>query len=177
MHSIYGLWKYIHLRDTQPEIIDRTATITSQGGYLAYQLTGENVCSKSSASANGFLNVHTLEWDEHALTFAGITVDKLPKLCEASDVFSLSKKAGKAARSSRRHPRYHRRRRRSTQSAWFQCYQERNHDFFYGYQRRYPPFSKVRNYKRHKPMVLLLDRGDKAYRRCNFRRRKLCKLV
>ena len=95
MHSIYGLWKYIHLRDTQPEIIDRTATITSQGGYLAYQLTGENVCSKSSASANGFLNVHTLEWDEHALTFAGITVDKLPKLCEASDVFSLSKKAAK----------------------------------------------------------------------------------
>ena len=54
--------------------------------YIIQQLTGEYVIDYSLASATGLLNIHTLQWDSNALTYAGITADKLPELVSVFDV-------------------------------------------------------------------------------------------
>lgn len=93
VHSIYGIWKYMHLKRTCPELIKRVGIVTNQGGFLAYEMTGQNVCTASMASANGFLNMHTLKWDYESLELAGITADMLPRLCEADEILPLCESA------------------------------------------------------------------------------------
>uniref|UniRef100_UPI000A8F0A0C FGGY family carbohydrate kinase n=1 Tax=Tepidanaerobacter sp. EBM-38 TaxID=1918496 RepID=UPI000A8F0A0C len=50
IHSIYPLWKIIHLKESQPDIFSKAAYITSQLEYIFEQLTGEFVESKTIAS-------------------------------------------------------------------------------------------------------------------------------
>ncbi|WP_213974303.1 gluconokinase [Tepidanaerobacter acetatoxydans] len=82
IHSIYPLWKIIHLKESQPEIFSKAAYFTSQLEYIFEQLTGEFIESKTIASGTGMFNIHTLDWDDDILNFAGIDRDMLCKLHE-----------------------------------------------------------------------------------------------
>ncbi len=83
-HSIYALWKWVHLRETNNYgVLESTRNISSLPEYFFQKMTdGKRVCSKMTASASGFLNIHTLDWDDEILEFCGLT---RANLCELKD--------------------------------------------------------------------------------------------
>lgn len=91
IHTTYTLWKYIHEKESGNT--DNAAFIASMPDYLFLKLTGEFAASKSTASAGGFLNLHTLLWDEEALRLAGINGSMLPRLVDSEYSAALSKDA------------------------------------------------------------------------------------
>lgn len=91
IHSTYTLWKYMH--EKALGAYSRTAFIASMPDYLFLKLTGELAISKSTASAGGFLNLHTLDWDEEALRLANINRAMLPKLVDSEYTAPLSGEA------------------------------------------------------------------------------------
>ncbi|WP_434451727.1 gluconokinase [Lentzea sp. E54] len=50
--------------------------------FLHLHLTGVLVNEYSSGSGTGLMNIHTLQWHEPSLEFAGVTADQLPPLVE-----------------------------------------------------------------------------------------------
>ena len=50
--------------------------------YVHLHLTGELINEHSSGSGTGLMNIHTLQWHEPSLEFAGVTADQLPPLVE-----------------------------------------------------------------------------------------------
>ncbi|GHH49581.1 gluconokinase [Lentzea cavernae] len=50
--------------------------------YVHLHLTGELLNEHSSGSGTGLMNIHTLQWHEPSLEFAGVTADQLPPLVE-----------------------------------------------------------------------------------------------
>lgn len=91
IHATYTLWKYIHEKESG--FADQTHFISSMPEYLFYKLTTEFAVSRSTASAGGFLNLHSLEWDEEALRLAGVTADRLPTLVGSEYTAPLSPQA------------------------------------------------------------------------------------
>jgi len=91
IHTTYTLWKYVH--EKEHGAVDRVSYISTMPDYLFYRLTGDFSVAKSTISAGGFLNTHTLDWDEEALRVAGITPDMLPKLVESEYLTPLSSEA------------------------------------------------------------------------------------
>ncbi|MCX2952405.1 gluconokinase [Lentzea sp. NEAU-D7] len=50
--------------------------------FVHLHLTGVLINEHSSGSGTGLMNVHTLQWHEPSLEFAGVTADQLPPLVE-----------------------------------------------------------------------------------------------
>jgi len=93
VHSTYPLWQYIYFRDTNSPICSENACISSQQTFIFEKLTGEFAMSKTTASGSGFLNIHTLTWDEEILDFAGIRAAQLPALKDAIYMAPLKEEA------------------------------------------------------------------------------------
>lgn len=91
IHVSYTIWKYIHEKENGGS--GRAAFIASMPEYLFLKLTGEFAASISTASASGFLNLHTLRWDEEALRLAGVDGSMLPNLVESEYTAPLSGEA------------------------------------------------------------------------------------
>lgn len=91
IHVTYTLWKYMHEKESG--LANQAQFISSMPEYLFYQLTNEFAVSRSTASAGGFLNLHSLEWDDVALRLAGISVDSLPTLVDSEYVAPLTPRA------------------------------------------------------------------------------------
>lgn len=94
IHVTYTLWKYIHEKESGTA--GEAALIASMPDYLFLTLTGEFAVSASTASAGGFLNLHTLDWDEEALRLAGTDRNRLPRLVSSEYHAPLAGKAAKA---------------------------------------------------------------------------------
>jgi gluconokinase len=82
INSTYPFWQYIHYRDTDVELCRKASFLSSQQEYIFEVLTGETAVSRCTASGSGFLNIHTLDWDEEVLEFAGIRREQLAPLKE-----------------------------------------------------------------------------------------------
>lgn len=82
INSTYPLWQYIHFRDTNPEFCQKAVYLSSQQEYAFEKLTGEIAASRCTASGSGFLNTHTLDWDDEVLEFAGVKREQLASLKE-----------------------------------------------------------------------------------------------
>src|SRR5690554_2297694 len=80
IHSIYPLWEWLYIRDklSNPEKV----YLSSKPEYIFERLTGEIAVSKNVASGTGLMNIHTLEWDEEILEFAGLFKEQLAPLYE-----------------------------------------------------------------------------------------------
>ncbi|MFD4673919.1 gluconokinase [Lentzea sp. NPDC058450] len=50
--------------------------------FVHLHLTGSLLNEHSSGSGTGLMNIHTLQWHEPSLEFAGVTADQLPPLAE-----------------------------------------------------------------------------------------------
>lgn len=95
VHSTFGLWKYLHLKEERPDLLNRAQMVTTQAGFLSQRFIGLPVASRCAVSASGMLNIHTLDWDERALALMGIGLNRLPELTEPHDAFPMSKDVAK----------------------------------------------------------------------------------
>src|SRR3954471_25094661 len=86
VHPMSPLVKLMWLRETQPEL---TASVRHWVGIKEFVLRhwcGELVEDESVASATGLLSLETLDWDDQALTLAGVTRDQLPRVVPTIEV-------------------------------------------------------------------------------------------
>jgi len=79
IHAMLPLCKIAWLRDHQPAVFKRTYKFLSFKEWLLYQWVGEYVVDYSMATATGLFNQETLNWNEEALSFAGIDTQQLSK--------------------------------------------------------------------------------------------------
>lgn len=91
VHSIYPVWKYLHAKEQGQ--VDPQGYLSSQPEYVFEKLTGQMGVSRSVASGTGFMNIHTLEWDEEILDFVGLKVSQLAPLYELDHTAPLSQEA------------------------------------------------------------------------------------
>ena len=80
-HTTFPLWKWIHSKE-EGDIDTGSILISSQPEYIFKRMTGERGVSHSVASGSGFMNIHTLGWDDEILKFAGVSIDQLAPLRE-----------------------------------------------------------------------------------------------
>ena len=93
IHTSYTLWKYLH--EKEHGRAKQVAFVASMPEYLFLKLTGQLVVSRSTASAGGFLNTHSLEWDPEALRLTGIDGSMLPGLVESEYTAPLGQEAAR----------------------------------------------------------------------------------
>jgi gluconokinase len=80
IHPMSPLVKISWTRHHAKDRFDQASKFLSLKSYIIFQLTGDYVIDYSLASAMGLLNIHTLEWDDNALGYAGISANKLASL-------------------------------------------------------------------------------------------------
>jgi len=80
IHPMSPLIKITWLKNNDKDRFSNTSKFISLKTYIIQQLTGEYVIDYSLASATGLFNIHTKQWEDGALQYAGITVEKLPTL-------------------------------------------------------------------------------------------------
>jgi len=95
IHSMYPLWKWIHMKDM--DMIDPKVKyyISSLPEYIYEKMTGETGVSRSVASGSGFMNIHTLDWDDEILKMASIEREQLAYLYEPDHWAPLGEKAAR----------------------------------------------------------------------------------
>lgn len=99
IHPMSPLLKIAWIRNRDTERFSETSKFLSIKSYIIHQLTGEYLTDHSIASATGLLNIHTIQWEEDALQYAGITAENLPALVP---VFASAGKLKKAYQQSLR---------------------------------------------------------------------------
>jgi gluconokinase len=80
IHPMSPLIKITWLGKHDRERFKKTYKFLSIKSYIIQQLTRGYVLDYSLASATGLLNIHTLSWEPDAVSYAGISSDKLPDL-------------------------------------------------------------------------------------------------
>lgn len=78
IHPMSPLTKLMWLRKEQSEVWSKMAYVADIKSYLFYKLFGVFKVDISIASCTGMLNINTGDWDEQALSLAGISRDRLP---------------------------------------------------------------------------------------------------
>ena len=78
IHASYPLAKIIWLKTYQPDLFGQMKYVGSLKDYIFYNLTGEWVIDKSTASTSGMYNERTLSWDDEILAYAGISKEYMP---------------------------------------------------------------------------------------------------
>ena len=91
IHPMAPLSKLLWLREEKPEIFHKATKFIGIKEYVFHELFGEYVVDYSIASATGLFNIHTLDWDDEALTTAQITKDQLPKIVPTTEIFTEMK--------------------------------------------------------------------------------------
>lgn len=89
VNATYPFWQYVHFRDTRPDIIEKTAYLSSQGEFLFERLTGEIAASLCTAAGSGFLNIRELKWDQESIAFCGARPEQFAPLVEATHAAPL----------------------------------------------------------------------------------------
>lgn len=91
VHSTYPAYRLPYLKQ-QGLTLQKGQKVSCQGSYIFSQLTGDLVESVSMASASGFLNIHTLQWEQEALWLSGIDESYFAALKTHLDVYGLSRR-------------------------------------------------------------------------------------
>ena len=95
VHSIYPVWKYIHARKNQYQELEPEGYLSSQPENVFERMTGEFAVSVSIASGTGFMNIHTLEWDQEILDFAGLKESRLAPIYDLEHTARLGDEAAR----------------------------------------------------------------------------------
>lgn len=95
LHPMSPMLKIAWMKNNDIERFTKASKFLSIKSYILQQLTGNYLIDHSVACATGLLNSNTLEWDNDALQFAGITSDKLPQLVSVFSDAGILKKAYK----------------------------------------------------------------------------------
>lgn len=88
-HTMYPLYKFMWLRQNQPELLAGAARWASVKELLLHHWTGEWALDYNLATGSGLLNMHRLAWDEAALNMAGVRPDQLSPVVPTTQAFPL----------------------------------------------------------------------------------------
>ncbi|MFT4414508.1 gluconokinase [Fredinandcohnia humi] len=88
IHPMSPLSKIAWIVNDRPEIAIKTKKYIGIKEYIFNKFFDQYVVDYSLASSMGMMNLKTLEWDEEALTIAGITSEHLSKLVPTTTIFS-----------------------------------------------------------------------------------------
>lgn len=88
IHPMSPLSKITWITNEQSEIALKTKKYIGIKEYIFKKFFNQYVIDHSLASATGMMNLQTLDWDEEALTIAGITRNQLSKLVPTTKVFT-----------------------------------------------------------------------------------------
>jgi gluconokinase len=86
IHPVSPLCKLIWMREFDPETFRKAAKFVSVKEYIFYQLFEQYLVDYSIASATGLFNLKQLDWDEEAISLAGITKEQLSELVPTNHV-------------------------------------------------------------------------------------------
>ncbi len=78
--------KILWLRDRAPDTYAQTAKLLDCKEAVVMHLTGAAVTDHAGASAYRLFDHRTRDWDANACDAVGIEMDKLPRVCSATDV-------------------------------------------------------------------------------------------
>jgi xylulokinase len=82
----YGLQKLMWVRDNEPEIYEATYKTLNAKDYIVFKLTGNFYTEPSDASSNACVDLKTLNWSERLIGYAGVDIDKFPKIVPSTFV-------------------------------------------------------------------------------------------
>ena len=93
IHACYPLAKIIWLRENQKELFNQMKYVGSLKDYIFYNMTGEWVIDKSTASTSGMYNAFTLDWDEEILAYAGVMKEQMPPVVSTTYSHAITAEA------------------------------------------------------------------------------------
>lgn len=82
----YGAFKLMWIRDHEPEVYAKTYKMLNAKDYILLKLTGNFLTEYTDAASTGILDLQELNWSERLLEITGLDRDKLPKLCQSTDI-------------------------------------------------------------------------------------------
>lgn len=88
IHPMSPLSKLMWLRHDQSDLFEKAYKFISIKEYVFAKLFNEYIVDHSIASATGMMNLEKLDWDEEALSLAGVTSEKLSKLVPTTHTLS-----------------------------------------------------------------------------------------
>ncbi len=94
-HSSFWPAKLLWLRNSRPDIWERTQHWISLGDYLTLKLSGESATSISIASGTGIFGIRENVWDEKLVRFLKLKRLQLPRVADDDFIFRLNRKFAK----------------------------------------------------------------------------------
>lgn len=79
VHSMSPLAKILWFKEKDPETFETAEKWVSVKEYVFFQLFGEYLVDHSIASATGLFNLESLDWDDGALSVAGVSREQLSR--------------------------------------------------------------------------------------------------
>lgn len=89
VHPMYPLSKVLWFLENELEL--RDFKVASAKDYLVYKLFGEWIIDETTASTLGFLNIHSLKWDEDVISIAGLKTKQLPEIFPTTHIIEGEK--------------------------------------------------------------------------------------
>ncbi|MFG6502684.1 gluconokinase [Microbacterium sp. P05] len=80
LHPMSPLPKLLWYREVEPKLHESAAFWAGIKDWVLVRMCGALVIDHSLASATGLMNIHTLDWDDEALSIAGVSPEQLPEL-------------------------------------------------------------------------------------------------
>lgn len=74
------------LKKNEPDVLERTRNVLFVKDYVRYLLTGVACTDRIEAQGTLFFDMKKGDWDRELVELAGLTVDKLPRFVEPTDV-------------------------------------------------------------------------------------------
>lgn len=93
IHPMAPLSKLLWLKENEPELHAKARYWVGLKEYVIHKLTGELVMDIGLASATGLFNLETLDWDDEAISIAGIRKEQLPRPVDTTYVIRTCKKS------------------------------------------------------------------------------------
>lgn len=78
--------KLAWVKNNEPDIFARVATVLLPKDYLSFWLTGARVSDMSDSAGTSWLDVGARDWSDPLLAQSGMTVSQMPRLVEGSEI-------------------------------------------------------------------------------------------
>jgi gluconokinase len=89
-HPMAPLPKLMWFRENRPEVFRRARRWVGLKELLVHRLTGQWLIDASCASGTGLMSLEQLDWDQEALSLAGVSAEQLPRIVSSTEVFELT---------------------------------------------------------------------------------------
>jgi gluconokinase len=94
-HSSFWPAKILWIRETQPEVFERTAMWLSLSDYFSLRLCGSSATSVSMASATGIFDIRECTWDKPLIKLLKIKRASLPTIAADAETLQLTNRFAK----------------------------------------------------------------------------------